>query len=126
MPSVRCLNDAGVQEFAGYLARLHSDPTAAPPVALLEDPRFSRPTELGAVQVERRTFASRREFADYVDNRFRTAGVVGTADETGLWEWLSLFYFDAVCPRGAGGRRQPGAANRHLVNSAFAPRTSCR
>lgn len=122
MPSVRCLNDAGVQEFAGYLARLRSNPTAAPPVALLEDPRFTRPTELGAVHVERRTFASRREFADYISSRFRTAGVVGTADEAGLWEWLSLFYFDAVCPPDAGGRRQPGAANRHLVNSAFARR----
>ena len=122
MPSVRCLNDAGVQEFAGYLARLRSDATAPPPFALLEDPRFTRPTALGAAHVEHRDFANRREFADYVDARFRMAGIVGTADEPGLWEWLSLFYFDAVCPPDAAGRRQPGAANRHLVNSAFARR----
>jgi hypothetical protein len=33
--------------------------------------------------------------------------------ETGLWAWLSLFYFDALCPE-RGGRRTPGEEARWI------------
>lgn len=122
MALVRRLNDAGVGAFADYLRRLTDDAAESPPNALLEDPRYSQPSELGNVHVARRQFADRSAFATYIDQRFREAGLVGTVDEPGLWEWLSLFYFDAVCPADAQGRRRPGAMNRHLVNSPFARR----
>lgn len=122
MALVRRFNNAGVGAFADYLRRLTEDGAAPPPTALLEDRRYSQPTELGSVHVARRHFADRRAFAKYIDERFREAGLVGTVDEPGLWEWLSLFYFNAVCPADAQGRRRPGAMNRHLVNSAFARR----
>ena len=121
MPFVRCLNEEGVREFAAYLARLASDGSVSPPTSLLEDPRFTRATRVGPVMVEHRAFSSRREFADYLDACCQKANVELT-DEAGLWEWLSLFYFDAVCPPDARGQRRPGAANRHLVDSAFARR----
>ena len=121
MPFVRCLNEEGVREFAAYLARLASDGSVSPPTSLLEDPRFTRATRFGPVMIEHRAFGSRREFADYMDACCRKANVE-LADEAGLWEWLSLFYFDAVCPPDARGQRRPGAANRHLVDSAFARR----
>ena len=122
MPVLRRLNDAGVREFAAYLDQLTQGQVVAPPYALLEDPRYSQPSELGAVGVVQRDFVDRRDFANYIDGRFQEAGVTGLADEPGLWEWLSLFYFNAVCPADSRGKRRPGATNRHLVNSAFARR----
>ena len=32
-----------------------------------------------------------------------------------MWEWLSLFYFDAVCPPNKQGLRKPGVEGRHLL-----------
>lgn len=122
MALVRRFNDAGVAAFADYLRRVTEGAAESPPNALLADPRYSQPSELGNVHVDRRHFAARGAFARYIDERCREAGLVGTVDEPGLWEWLSLYYFDAVCPADAQGRRRPGAMNRHLVNSAFARR----
>ena len=32
----------------------------------------------------------------------------------GLWAWLSLFYFDQVCPPLSSGQRKPGELVRHV------------
>lgn len=34
----------------------------------------------------------------------------------GLWTWLSLFFFDQVCPAEGGGRRKPGELARHVLS----------
>ena len=39
-----------------------------------------------------------------------------------MWEWLSLYYFDAVCPRNRNGVRRPGVDGRHLLNDRDARR----
>ena len=94
----------------------------SPPRALLTDETCSVQSALGDVGVEPRNFASRRDFADYIDNRFLAAGVFVDADEPGMWEWLSLFYFDEVCPPDKQGFRRPGAEGRHLLRDPDARR----
>ena len=113
---VRCPTESGIREFREYLAHLRENGRTPPPEELLTDPSCSRPFGLGVVIVEPREFANRRIFAEYINERFRAAGVFEGVDEPGLWEWLSLFYFDAVCPSSANGIRTPGADARHLVN----------
>jgi hypothetical protein len=66
------------------------------------------------IEVEARTFANRFEAAEYLLNRFAPAGLTDIERDSGLWAWLSLFYFDAVCPPGRGGVRKPGAIARHI------------
>ncbi len=122
MDRVRCLTPKGIGEFGRHLEelRLHGD--LPPPRAMLTDDACSVPTALRDVGVELRNFASRRDFAEYIDNRFLDAGVFVNADEPGMWEWLSLFYFDEVCPSNKQGLRKPGVEGRHLLRDPDARR----
>ena len=122
MQTARCLTAKGIGEFGQYLTRLRRDGGLSPPIALLTDPLYSTPCTLGEVLVEPRGFANRREFAEYINKRFVQAGVLADADEAGMWEWLSLFYFDAVCPMSRGGARKPGVNGRHLLEDPDARR----
>lgn len=122
MQTVRCLTAKGIGEFAQYLAQLRQDSGLSPPAELLTDPMYSTSCALGDVLVEPRGFASRREFAEYINQRFVEAGVMADADEPGMWEWLSLFFFDAVCPISRTGGRKPGTDGRHLLKDPDARR----
>ena len=112
---VRCLTADGIKAFGGYLRRLRRDGDLPPPRALLTDPALSRASALGDTTIETRGFSGRREFAEYIDYQVVEAGIFVDADETGMWEWLSLYYFDAVCPSNQEGLRRPGADARHLL-----------
>ena len=122
MDQVRCLSPNGVRRFQRYLKNLREGDRAKPPKHLLTDERFSRALTLGDVRVEMRDFSSRREFVEYVDGCFRTAGCNEDVDEPGVWEWLSLYYIDATCPPDRQGKRRPGADGRHLMNDTDARR----
>jgi hypothetical protein len=80
-------------------------------VEILTDPLTSE--ELGCqVHIEEQTFASRFEAAGYLDEKFAASGLKGVERDRGLWAWLSLFYFDQLCPADGHGRRKPGELAR--------------
>lgn len=120
MALLRCLNDKGIEEFKVFLDRLRSgsqkqgtsalspsdallldsssDPSTRLRNEILNDIRYSHEFPLGDVGIESRDFSSRGEFARYLDECLISTGIVGDVDEHGMWEWLSLFYIDVVCP----------------------------
>ena len=112
---IRCLSPIGIRRFRSYLKRLRDDGRIAPPRHLLTDDLSSLAATLGDVRVEAREFQSRRDFVEFMDERFRTAGFYEDADEPGMWEWLSLYYIDATCPLNRSGKRIPGTDSRHLM-----------
>jgi hypothetical protein len=99
-------NRDGVAAFANYRARLTLDPTLEPPVELLEDPAL---TELlpGSADVSKRKFANRLEAGRFLNELMDTAKVQLPERDQGLWTWLTLFFFDEVCPADGNGRRNP-------------------
>ena len=101
MPIVRCLNESGIREFAANLQAMRNPalltPYPEPRTDLLHDPRHSQPFPLGDAEVAQRRFANRRQFAQYIDSRFQAAGISHDVDIPGVWEWLTLFYFNEVC-----------------------------
>lgn len=99
-------NRDGVAAFANYRARLTLEPTLEPPVELLEDPAL---TELlpGTVDVSDRKFANRLEAGRFLNELMDTANVQLPERDQGLWTWLTLFFFDEVCPADGNGRRNP-------------------
>lgn len=108
---LRKFNEAGLQQFSDYLTALGADPTALVPISLLTDPAAT--VELHpAVDVEHEKFASRFECARYLDN---VLGLVSPQDfrDSGLWSWMSLFFFEQVCPP-KNGMRFPGERARHI------------
>jgi hypothetical protein len=108
------LNETSIATFAAWLETLKAGGSVLAPTALLSDPQATEPLA-AEVEVEERGFASRFEAAEYLHNRFTAAGLTDVEQDRGLWAWLSLFYFDAVCPAGRGGVRVPGATARHIT-----------
>ncbi len=106
MTEISVLNELGIEEFRSFLVQVKSDPTASPPLSILEDLRYSELLSSGAA-VEMRGFSSKFEFgryiADVVSNRVPDRTL---RTSVGLWAWLTLFYVDQVCPPDNSGKRR--------------------
>ena len=99
-------NDEGIKRFGQFLDELSADGALAVPTDLLTNAVCSVPVPPGP-EVQARQFASRMEAARYLDGVL--SGVTGCDVERdpGLWAWLSLFYFDQLCPPDGRGHRTP-------------------
>lgn len=112
---LRRLTDAGVSAFAGFLAELRADPTLPVPTALLEDPAYSNAIP-GEVPVDDRRFPSRYAAAEYLYRLLAPLALPDLDRDRGLWTWLTLFYFDQLCPPDGNGRRKVGEDSRYIPN----------
>ncbi|GAB4373677.1 MAG: hypothetical protein Kow0062_10970 [Acidobacteriota bacterium] len=115
---VRRLTKHGIARFREYLEALRSGSRDEPPLHLLADPRASEPRENDAT-VEPREFATRLEFARYLAGVFAEEDAALLGEDVGLWSWLSLFWFEQVCPRRPDGTRAPGRDYRHVLEPGF-------
>lgn len=86
-----------------WLASARQDPTVEPP-GILEDDRLTTTLDPSVV-VEPMRLHTKRDAAAYLQRAFRSVPEDDLAKDAGLWTWLSLFFFDEVCPRRAGRRR---------------------
>jgi len=108
-------NDAGVTRFRAYLSDLRQTPTFPPPWDLLEDSSLTMTLPEG-IDVERPSFTTKRDAAVYLHEKLKPLLRTELFKDVGLWTWLSLFYFDDVCPE-SGGKRKP-ANDAHYVLEA--------
>lgn len=99
MTAARELTHEGIIEARRFLATVRDqpNPSAAPPDALLFQPPFSRPIS-NAPDIELRAFTTRREAADYLEQRLRPIQHL-IADNAGFWSWIGMFYFAPTAPR---------------------------
>lgn len=106
-------NRDGVRAFAAYRTNLGVDPSLAPPVEFLTDPALTDEIA-GQIEVPNRRFTTRFEAGLFLNELIESLGSVIQRPEKdeGLWAWLTLFYFDEVCPADAGGRRKPMGEER--------------
>jgi hypothetical protein len=117
---LRKFTDKGLEQFRGYLHELSEGSAATPPLHLLTDPEFSRPMR-DSIQLEHAQFASRLDLARNLDQTFE--GLPERPDklmnDIHLWSWMSLFYFDQVCPSNDKGKRKPGRDYRHVPEPGY-------
>jgi len=113
MIPLRRLNEAGVSAFREYLAVLRIAPSANPPTQMLTDPAFSEEIQ-PEVLISEQAFATRLQFAQWLDSSVANSGNPIPRSEPGFWAWMSLLLFDQVCPKNSSGSRQPGADARHI------------
>ncbi len=115
---VRALNESGLERLRAYLGDLRHGATRAPPEELLEDAgaTYELPVEIA---VETRPFGSRLAVGHYLCERLAGLDAEEVDADPGLWAWLSLFFFDQVCPLRADGTRRPGADYRHIPQFDF-------
>lgn len=99
-------NKDGVDAFAAYRSQLALEPKLLPPVNMLEDAAL---TELipADIDVPRRNFSTRLEAGRFFNELIEAAGVGIPERDAGLWTWLTLFFFDEVCPPDGNGSRNP-------------------
>lgn len=115
---IRKLTDRGLEAFRGYLAGLRAGSHASPPAELLTDGGMSHPLPGGGL-VERKVFKSRLEVARYLHDVLADTQTEAIESDVGLWSWLSLYFFDQVCPADAGGGRKPGRDYRHILEPGY-------
>jgi hypothetical protein len=117
---LRKFTDRGLERFRGYLHALAEGSGEPPPLNLLSDPEFSRQAA-EQVQIDQKQFRSGLELAAYLDHVLEPypQWPDTVVADTHLWSWLSLFYFDQVCPVNDKGKRKPGRDYRHILEPGY-------
>ena len=93
---LRRLTPEGIQRARDFLAdmRAHPDKPPQPPRTLLLSEHNAQPFP-GDVEIERRSFRTRREAAEYLAPQLEPVRRL-VADHPGVWSWLGMFYFPEV------------------------------
>jgi len=114
----RSLNRLGLERVRAYLAQLRAGAPRAAPVELLEDAAATNELPVEIV-IEPQVFPDRFALGGYLAERLEDVGLDVTDRDAGLWAWLSLAFFDQVCPPNAAGSRQPGRDYRHIPDFGY-------
>ena len=109
---VRSLNDRGLARFRSWI---EADATGDAPFDLLHDPATSEPVPASG-EVEQNHFANRYDLAVHIAKALDRCDLQRLSFEPGIWGWLSLFYFDLLCPRDLTGGRKVLAPYRYLFD----------
>lgn len=104
-------NPDGITAFADYRYRLALEPTLPPPAHLLEDPAYTNLVS-ETVEVTPQLFENRLEAGQQLNDLIDAAKITLPEHDRGLWAWLTLLHFDAVCPADGNGRRNPQGVER--------------
>jgi len=114
----RALNEAGIRRFRAYLERLRRGERGEPPRELLDDPAHSE--ELAAdIAVEDIRFRNRLALGEHLCRMVERLPIEALEGAPGLWAWLSLYWFDQLCPVRGDGSRRPGRDYRHIPDFAY-------
>lgn len=101
MSVVRRLNKQGVTEFREWLESGAQGPV---PYELLTSPHSSENLSV-FVDIEQRSFLTRFELGKYLNEQLQPLSFSSIAFDTGLWDWLTLFWFDQIVPPNSAGKR---------------------
>ena len=110
---LRRLTPTGIERARQFLEDLREDPTGSidPPLDLLYNERYAA-RFVGEIEVERRSFRTRREAAEYFEPLLKPIAHL-VADHAGVWSWLGMFYFaDTV-------RRENGTVQLSPLDETF-------
>ena len=101
---IRRFNQKGIATFRDFLGSCREHANAAPAQELLTDKQMSEPIT-PQIEIEQRPFKTKRDAAVYLHDRLGRIPKEALINDDGLWSWLSLFYFDVICPTSAGQRK---------------------
>jgi hypothetical protein len=117
---VRVLTEQGARRFRSFLAAKGAAARRTPPFELLDDPAFSADFA-ERIEIERepggRPFANRYEFGRYLRLKLAALDRTRISRDFQLWNWLSLYYFDQLCPVRDDGARDVLATEIYLLTS---------
>lgn len=105
---LRRFNSDGMASFAAYRTSLCVHASLPPPMEFLTDPALTEEIP-GEIDVPSRKFTSRLEAGLFLNELIDATGstIRRPEKDKGLWAWLTLFYFDEICPADGNGNRKP-------------------
>lgn len=95
----------GIGRFSEYLDQLESEPTRLMPTHLLEDPACSE-TVGTPTEIQVKAFGTRFAAAEYLDQILEETSETEVERDVCLWAWLTLLFFDELCPPNKSGERR--------------------
>lgn len=101
---LRRFTNSGIEQFQIYLAKARENPNTLVPVELLEDDSHTTLVD-PEIEIESKDFDTRADAASYFHSKLGALDADQLNIDAELWTWLSLFYFDQVCPV-INGRRK--------------------
>ena len=109
--NLAAFTEHGQQIFHKYLEELATDSSLKPPFEILNDPicsynlNIARLTEKRTERtIEIRSFENKYDFAQYIKPII--SDLSGIEKNSPFWNWLTLAYFDSVCPVEEGHRKK--------------------
>lgn len=101
---LRRFTQKGIETFREALAICREDPKSDISLDLLTSRELTDvyPSKLS---VDLKGFVTKRDAAVYLNKLFGGLSKQDLLNDAGLWSWLSLFYFDVVCPKQSGERK---------------------
>lgn len=115
---IRKFTEKGVEAFRAYLEELRAGSKADPPCDLLTDAKTSQAIK-GKGRLVQHAFKTRLDVARYLDEAMVEIEEDSIETDVRLWSWLSLFYFDQVCPPDNTGKRKLGKDYRHILEPGY-------
>lgn len=95
--NLRQFNAAGIEVFRRFLAECRKAPDTAVPFELLTEPALTE--EIAPrITVEPRDFSIKRDAAEYLRHVLSPLSDDAVSRNAGLWAWLTLYYFNELCP----------------------------
>lgn len=98
------LTTKGIAEMNRWLDSIHNQPPTGVPEELMNPGPLVESTSYGDI-AEPRIFGTRFDWANYALSLTGSATDAQVQTDVGLWAWLTLIYFDQVCPPKAGVRK---------------------
>lgn len=110
--SVRRFTSTGREYFHDFILSGNAEKSDAP-FSLLFDDRFSElPSE--TIEIEQQDFNDQFEFGKYLNDKLPDSLVKAYAYDGEFWDWLSLFFFDQICPPNGKGQRKLHETARYI------------
>ena len=116
MAAIRALTEAGMNRFTEYLGALHDGMDIQFPEELLTSDDLAEKIS-SSVMVEQNQFRTKLEAAVYLSQKIKELNMNDIFFNAGLWSWISVFYFDLVCPKKPDGKRIIGEDYRYILRS---------
>lgn len=115
---VRILNADGVSRFERYLNQLRGGLDQPPPADLLFASAYTAVVD-PAVVVEQRAFGNRYEFGTYLARQLTSLDRRAISRNSGLWTWLSLYYFEQLCPATTNATRKVRSIKAYVLPTRY-------
>ena len=112
---LRCFNPDGIEAFRSYLRKCKNNPLLPPPWDLLENPNLTTVHKCD-VELEDRVFSTKRELGEYLHSTLSPLPKDELERSSGLWTWLTLFFFNNAAPQDAEGKREIKEEKRYIFD----------